>query len=78
VGSGLLNEERANNMKEELTSKVDTLIQMWSEAGEKRLKEKLAELCFTKAEPEDLINKPEVEPHRHDCNRGNTTDNTPQ
>ena len=28
-------------MKEELSSKVDTLIQMWSEAGEKRLKEKL-------------------------------------
>jgi hypothetical protein len=78
VGLGLLNEERANNMKEELSSKVDTLIQMWSEAGEKKLKEKLAELCFTEAEPEDLINKPEVEPHRHDCNRGNTTDNTPQ
>jgi len=54
-------------MKEELSSKVDTLIQMWSEAGEKRLKETLAELCFTEAEPEDLINKPEVEPHRHGC-----------
>ena len=74
VGLGLLNEERANNMKEELSSNVDTLIQMWSEAGEKRLKEKLAELCSTEAEPEDLINKPEVEP----MDRGNTTDNTPQ
>jgi hypothetical protein len=74
VGLGLLNEERANNMKEELSSKVDTLIQMWSEAGEKRLKEKLAELCYTEAEPEELINKTEVEP----MDRGNTTDNTPQ
>ena len=62
VGLGLLNEERANSMKEELSSKVDILIQMWSEAGEKRLKEKLAELCSTEAEPEDLIDKPEVEP----------------
>ena len=64
VGLGLLNEERANKMKEELSSKVDTLIQMWSETGEKRLKEKLAELCFTEAVLEDLINndKSEVEP----------------
>jgi hypothetical protein len=62
VGLGLVNEERANNMKEEFSRKVDILIQMWSEAGEKRLKEKLAELCSTEAEPEDLIDKPEVEP----------------
>lgn len=37
VGLGLLNEERANNMKEELSSKVDTLIQMWSEGWRKKV-----------------------------------------
>ncbi|VVB87346.1 Uncharacterised protein [uncultured archaeon] len=69
VSLGLLDEERANKMKEEISRKIDILIQMWSEAGEKRLKEKLAELCSTKedAEPgegfEDLIDKPkEFEP----------------
>ncbi len=69
VSLGLLDEERANKMKEEISHKIDILIQMWSEAGEKKLKEKLAELCSTKedAEPEedfeDLIDKPkEFEP----------------
>ncbi len=56
VSLGLLEEERANEMKEEISHKIDIFIQMWSEAGEKRLKEKLAELCSPKedAEPEDL------------------------
>ncbi len=69
VSSGLLDEERANKMKEEFSREIDILIQMWSEAGEQRLKEKLAELCSTKedAEPEenfeDLTDKPkEFEP----------------
>ena len=62
VDSGLLDEERANTMKEEISHKVDILIQMWSEAGEKRLKEKLAELCSPEAEPVDLVDNPEVEP----------------
>ena len=53
VGSGLLDEERAIKMKEDLSCKIDILIQMWSEAGEKRLKEKLSELCSTDAEPEE-------------------------
>ena len=54
-------------MKEEFSRKIDILIQMWSEAQEKRLKEKLAELHLIDAEPEedlkDLIEKPEV---KHD------------
>ena len=50
VSSGLLDEERANKMKEEISRKIDILIQMWSEAGEKRLKEKIAELFSTKEE----------------------------
>jgi len=64
VSSGLLDAELAIKMKEEFSRKIDILIQMWSEAGEKRLKEKLAELCTAKedAKPEDLIEKPDVEP----------------
>jgi hypothetical protein len=56
VGLGLLDEEQANTMKAEISHKIDILIQMWSEAAEKRLKEKLAELCLQKedAEPEDI------------------------
>jgi hypothetical protein len=50
VGSGLLDEEKADNMKEEFSHKMDILIQMWSEAGEKRLKEKIEELLLTKEE----------------------------
>ncbi len=44
VSLGLLDEEIAIKMKEELSRKIDILIQIWSEAGEKRLKEKLSEL----------------------------------
>jgi hypothetical protein len=44
VSLEILDEERANEMKEEFSHKIDILIQMWSEAGEKKLKEKLAEL----------------------------------
>ena len=44
VGSGLLDEEQAAKMKEEFSHLVDILIQMWSEAAEKRLKERLEEL----------------------------------
>ncbi len=66
VSLGLLDEERANKMKEEFSRKIDILIQMWSEAGEKRLKEKLSELCSKEVEHEedfkDLIEKPEVKP----------------
>jgi hypothetical protein len=56
VGLGLLDEEQANTIKAEFSHKIDILIQMWSEAAEKRLKEKLAELCLQKedAEPEIL------------------------
>jgi hypothetical protein len=50
VGSGLLEEENADKMKEEFSQQMDHLIEMWSEAGEKRLKEKLAELLSTKEE----------------------------
>ena len=62
VSLGLLDVELAIKMKEEISRKIDILIQMWSEAGEKGLKEKLAELCTTKedAQPEDLIDNPEV------------------
>jgi hypothetical protein len=49
---GLLDVEIAIKMKEEFSRKIDILIQMWSEAGEKRLKEKLSELCSIQAEPE--------------------------
>jgi hypothetical protein len=52
VSLGLLDEEIAIKMKEEFSRKIDILIQMWSEAGEKMLKEKLAELCSKDAEPE--------------------------
>ncbi|HEX7628554.1 MAG TPA: hypothetical protein VF354_06525 [Candidatus Methanoperedens sp.] len=54
VSSGLLNEEQANKMKEEFSHKIDILIQKWSEAAEKRLKEKLEELISTEAE-EDIL-----------------------
>jgi hypothetical protein len=56
VGLGQLEEEQANTMKAEFSHKIDILIQMWSEAAEKRLKEKLAELCSPKedVEPEDI------------------------
>jgi hypothetical protein len=50
VGSGLLDEENADNMKEEFSHKMDIFIQMWSEGGEKGLKEKIEELLSTKEE----------------------------
>ena len=53
VSSGLLEEERANKMKEEFSRKIDILIQMWSEDEEKKLKEKLAELLSTKEDAEE-------------------------
>ncbi len=52
VGSGLLNEEKADNLKEEFSHNMDIFIQMWSEDGEKRLKEKIEELLSTKEETE--------------------------
>jgi len=70
IDSGLLDEEIAIKMKEEFSRKIDILIQMWSEAGEKRLKERLAELRSIEDEPEedfqDLIEKPEVKPDREE------------
>ena len=60
VSLGLLDVEIANKMKEEFSGKIDILIQMWSEDGEKKLKEKLSELCSTKedAEPEQNLSCP--------------------
>jgi hypothetical protein len=51
MGLGLFDVETAIKMKHEFSSKIDILIQMLSEAGEKRLKKKLAELCSKEAEP---------------------------
>ena len=64
VSLGLLDKEQANNMKKEFSCKIDILIQMWSEADEKRLKDKLSELLSIKkeTEPEDLLDEPEVDP----------------
>jgi len=67
VKSGLLDKQKANKMKDEFSGKMDNFILKWSEAGDKWLKEKLAELHLKEAEPEDnfedLIDKPiEVEP----------------
>jgi len=63
---GLLDKGQANKMKEEFSCKMDKFIHKWSEAGDKWLKERLAELHSTKAEPEDdfeVFDKPkEVEP----------------
>ena len=55
VSLGLLDAELANKMKEEFSGKIDILIQMWSEAAGKKLKEKLAELCTKDAELEEDI-----------------------
>jgi hypothetical protein len=49
VGSGLLDKEKADNLKEEFSHKMDIFIQMWSEDGEKVLKEQIEELLSTKA-----------------------------
>jgi len=53
VKLGLLDEKQANIMKDEFSCKMESFIQKWSEAGDKWVKEKLAELCSKKAEPED-------------------------
>ena len=52
VGYGLLDEEKADIMKEEFSHKMGIFIQMWSEDEEKKLKEKIAELLSTKEENE--------------------------
>jgi|GEM_PF-1635867 len=68
VGSGLLDEEISIKMKQEFSHKIDILIQMWSLASEKKLKEKIAELHSMQALPEedlkDLIARPEVMPDK--------------
>jgi hypothetical protein len=67
VRIGLLDKAQADKMKHEISSKMDIFIQKWSEAGDKWLKEKYAELHVKKEhEPEedyvDLSEKPkEVE-----------------
>ena len=55
VSLGLLDEEQANKMKEEFSRHMESFIHKWSEAGDKWLKEKLAESRSTKeeAEPEE-------------------------
>jgi len=63
VGLGLIDVETGNKMKEEISRKVDILIQTWSEAGEKKLKEKLAELCSPK---EDEPKDEEMPPQSHE------------
>jgi hypothetical protein len=52
---GLLDEKQANKMKEEFSGKMENFILKWSEAGDKWLKKKLAELYSPKedAEPEE-------------------------
>ena len=57
VGPGLLDEEQANKMKDEFSRRIDILVQMWSEAAQKRLKEKIEELSSIEAEPEEDILK---------------------
>lgn len=52
VGSGLLDEEKADLMKDEFSHKMGIVIQMWSEDEEKKLKEKIEELLSTKEETE--------------------------
>ncbi len=55
VSLGMLDEGQANKMKEEFSHKMDSFIHKWSEAGDKWLKERLAELCSKEAEPGDDI-----------------------
>ncbi len=66
VSLGLLDEERANKMKEEFSMKMDSFIHKWSEAGDKWLKERLTELNLKEAESEgdfEAFEKPkEIEP----------------
>jgi hypothetical protein len=53
VRLGLLDEKQANIMKDEFSRKMESFIQKWSEAGDKWVKERLAELCSKEAEPEE-------------------------
>ena len=53
VRLGLLDEGQANKMKEDFSCKMDGFIHKWSEAGDKWVKERLAELGSKKAEPEE-------------------------
>jgi len=53
VRLGLLDEKQANIMKDEFSGKMGSFIQKWSEAGDRWVKERLAELGSKKAEPED-------------------------
>jgi hypothetical protein len=53
VRLGLLDEEQATKMKEEFSGKMDSFIQRWSEAGDKWVKERLAESGSKQAEPEE-------------------------
>lgn len=64
VRLGLLDEEQANKMKEELSEKMERFIHKWSEAGDKWLKERLGELSLKEAEEDfEVSEKPkEVEP----------------
>jgi hypothetical protein len=66
VRLGLLDEEQATKMKEDFSCKMDSFIQKWSEAGDKWVKEMLAELGSKAAEPEEdfeVSEKPkDVEP----------------
>ena len=66
VRLGQLEEEQANKMKDEFSSKMESFIHKWSETGDKWVKERLAELGSKRVEPEDDIvvsEKPkEIEP----------------
>jgi hypothetical protein len=53
VSIGILDEEQANKMKDEFSCKMESFIQKWSEAGDKWVKERLAELGSKKAAPEE-------------------------
>jgi hypothetical protein len=53
VKLGLLDEKQGNIMKAEFSGRMDSFIHKWSEAGDKWVKEKLAELCLKEAEPEE-------------------------
>jgi len=49
----MLDEVKASKMKDEFSGKMVSFIQMWSDAGDKWVKKRLAELGSKKAEPEE-------------------------
>jgi hypothetical protein len=53
VSLGRLDEEQGNKMKEEFSDKMESFIYRWSEAGDKWLKGKLAELSLKEVKPEE-------------------------